>query len=83
VTTSVAMQNTAFVPPAIQVSPGAVVTFTNGDNTAHNVTFNSGGATNIGDFTTGSRTTTMTTAPGTYSYRCTIHAGMNGTITVQ
>src|SRR3954462_2353155 len=38
-TTSVLMQGTAFTPPAIQVSPGAIVTFTNQDGILHNATF--------------------------------------------
>jgi plastocyanin len=83
-TTSVAMVNSAFVPPAISVSPGAVVTFTNNDNnTAHNVTFTSTAIGATPDYNSGARTLTMPTATGTYPYRCTLHAGMSGTVTVQ
>ena len=85
VTTAVTMTGLTFSPRAIQVSPSATLTFTNNDvGTAHNVTFAAGaGITNIGDFTTGARTTTAPSAPGTYNYQCTNHAGMSGTITVQ
>jgi plastocyanin len=84
VTTAVAMQNIAFTPPSIQVSPGATVTFTNNDvGTAHNVTFAAGSAPNIGDFSSGSKTTTAPSTPGTYTYQCTNHAGMSGVIKVQ
>ncbi len=83
VTTSVAMSGSSFSPQAIQVSPSAVVTFTNNDNTAHNVTFTQSGIANITDFSTGSKTTTMPTTPGDYNYRCTIHSGMTGTVKVQ
>jgi len=83
-TTSVNLSNSSFTPAAIVVSKGAVVSFTNQDNTAHNVTFNgTDGGTNIADFATGTKTSTMPNTAGTYSYRCTIHAGMNGTVTVQ
>ena len=82
-TTSVTLQNTAFNPPDIRVSPSAVVTWTNQDNTTHNVTFASPLVGNSGDFSTGSKSITMPAAAGTYNYRCTIHAGMSGTVQVQ
>ncbi len=82
-TTSVSMVGTAFVPPAISVGSGAVVTFTNNDGFAHNATFTNTAIGATPDFSTGSRTLTMPTTAGTYAYRCTIHAGMSGTVTVQ
>ena len=83
VTTSVTMSGLQFKPSAIQVSKSATVTWTNQDNTAHNVTFSDMSVVSIGDFTSGSKSTVMPSTPGTFSYRCTIHPGMNGTITVQ
>ena len=82
-TTSGSMVGTAVVPPAISVGSGAVVTFTNNDGFAHNVTFTNTAIGATPDFSTGSRTLTMPTTAGTYAYRCTIHAGMSGTVTVQ
>jgi plastocyanin len=82
-TTSVNLQNSTFTPSAIVVSPSAVVTFTNSDGISHNVNFASTAITSIGDWASGDRTATMPVAPGTYSYTCTIHAGMNGTVKVQ
>jgi plastocyanin len=82
-TTSVTMRNIAFNPPAIVVSPGATVTFTNEDGFGHTVVFSSGGVTSIGEFSTGSRTANMPTAAGTYNYHCSLHGGMEGTVTVQ
>jgi plastocyanin len=82
-TTAVAMQNTSFTPPDIQVSPGATVTFTNKDGFDHNVTFSNAAIASIGNFATGARTTTMPATPATYAYHCTIHSGMTGTVTVQ
>ena len=81
-TTSVTMQSTAFTPTAIQVSPGAVVTWTNNDNFQHTVTFD-GTVGAIAAYSTGAKTLTMPTTTGTYPYHCTIHAGMAGTVTVK
>ena len=82
-TTNVSLRNLAFSPRAIQVSPGATVDFTNNDGIAHNITFSSTLVTGAGDFAAGSRAVVMPTTPGTYAYHCTIHAGMNGSVTVQ
>ena len=77
------MVGLSFSPTAILVSKGATVTWTNQDNTAHNVTFADGTIKSIADFTTGTQSTTMPQTAGTYTYRCTIHSGMNGTVIVQ
>ena len=82
-TTSVGMQNDLFDPSAIVVSPSAVVTFTNNDGIAHNVIFDNQNIASITDWKSGARSTMMPATPGTYSYSCTIHAGMSGTIKVQ
>ncbi len=81
-TTAVNLSGNAFSPGVIRVTPGATVTFTNLDGINHNLTFTSGGITSVGNFSTGSRQVAMPTAPGTYDFRCTIHAGMNGSVQV-
>ena len=83
VTTSVTIANTAFSPASIEVSSGAVVTFTNTDAIAHNVTFASAGIGGTGDFSSGAKTLAMPTAAGVYTYKCTIHASMAGSVTVK
>lgn len=82
VTTSVNLTGNAFSPPAIQVSPGATVTYTNLDGIDHNVTFSSTAITSTGNFSTGAKAVVMPTAAGTYAYHCTIHSGMNGSVVV-
>ena len=82
-TTAVSMRGFAFDPSAIVVSPGATVTFTNLDGTDHNVTFDNATIGGSGNFATGTTSMTMPAATGTYAYRCTLHAGMSGTVTVQ
>lgn len=77
------IQNFAFHPATLKVAPGAVVTVTNADSTAHTVT-----ATGSKTFDTGTiapgKTATFTApkAPGSYPYICTIHPFMKGTLTV-
>lgn len=82
-TTSVTLQGSAFVPPAIVVAPSATVTWTNSDGFDHNVTFASTAIVSIGNFSSGARTAAMPAAVGTYTYRCTIHPGMNGSVKVE
>ena len=77
------MSGLQFRPAAIVVSKGATVTWANQDNLAHNVTFSDGTITSIGDFSSGSKSTVMPATAGTYTYQCTIHPGMNGTVTVE
>src|SRR5215831_2490717 len=68
-TTSVSMSGLQFKPSAILVSKGATVTWTNQDNIAHNVTFSDASVSSIGDFSSGSKSTTMPSTAGTFSYR--------------
>jgi plastocyanin len=83
VTTAVTLTGSAFSPSAIQVAPGAVVSFTNQDNIIHNVRFTNTAIQSLGDFSSGTQSATMPTATGTYDYQCTHHGGMNGTVTVK
>ena len=72
-----------------QFSPANAVVARNGTVTwtfaiLHNVTWDNPATSpaNIGDTSTGSVSRTFATA-GTFTYHCTIHGGMNGTVTVQ
>ena len=62
---------------------GATVTFSWAGGVTHNVTWGTTPASvsNSGDKSSGTFQVTLNTA-GTYNYHCTIHAGMNGSITV-
>lgn len=83
-TTAVDMKNLAFTPAAIKVASGATVTWTNQDGTAHNVTFDGGAVPASGTINAGTnKALTMPTAAGTYTYKCTFHAGMSGSVVVQ
>jgi plastocyanin len=83
-TTSLTVGNNFFSPTPDTV-PAGVVTFTwSTPSNGHNVTWSTGPAplpTNSN--TQNSGTYQATLKNGTYSYHCTVHPGMNGTIIVQ
>jgi plastocyanin len=83
VTTNVSVSNNAFAPDFIQVSPGATVTWTWSESGNHNVTFADASITDIGNQTSGAHTSVMPSATGDYTYQCTNHVGMNGSVRVQ
>jgi plastocyanin len=86
--TSTASQNTvtmkglAFNPSALTINKGANVTWTNDDSTTHTVTSDTG-AFESGNLSPGNSFTHQFNETGTFSYHCTIHPSMIGTITVQ
>jgi plastocyanin len=80
-----------FSPLALTVTAGTTVAWQNDAGTPHNATWNDAagrsaalagdGTGDITDFSAGSHTRMFTTA-GVYGFKCTIHPGMNGTLTV-
>ncbi len=79
---SVAIGKFAFAPNSITVKAGQAVTFTNNDPVAHTSTSADGGW-DSGEIPAGSSYTTMLQQPGTYTYHCSIHPFMQGTVIVQ
>jgi plastocyanin len=81
-TNAVGVSDDFFSPSSIQVSPGTTVTWTWASTAAlHNVTFGDGVASaTVGANATYSRT--FATA-GTFSYLCTLHGGMTGSVLVK
>lgn len=81
-----------FSPATLTVPVGTTVTWRNDAATFHNVTWDDAtgrnaaqagdGTGNIDQFSTGSHTRRFNTA-GTFGFKCTIHPGMDGTLTVQ
>lgn len=69
-----------FSPETAFITAGGTVTWTFA--TTHNVVFGTGGPANIGDTSSGSVSRTFPNA-GTFTYRCTIHTGMSGSIEVK
>lgn len=83
-TTALTVSNNVFSPTPDTVSAGQVTfSWVNASN-SHNVTWLTGpGALPANSSTMTSGTYNATLAAGTYTYHCTIHAGMGGTIVVQ
>ena len=82
---AVSLKNTAFNPSSVVVQTGGTVTWTWNDGIDHNVTFTSGPTprpADSGTMATGTYSPPPFTTPGTYGYHCTIHGGMDGTVTV-
>ncbi len=88
-TVSINIQNFAFNPATITLVVGInnTVTWTNLDSTTHTVTSTSvpSGAQSFssGNLNAGGTFTNAFTVPGTYSYHCSIHTYMIGTIIVK
>ncbi|HEY2592729.1 MAG TPA: cupredoxin domain-containing protein [Chloroflexota bacterium] len=79
--TTVSIASFAFAPKTVTVSPGQSVTFTNNDSVAHTATSSTWDS---GDIEPGaSYSLTAPSTPGTYTYHCSIHPFMTGTLIVQ
>jgi OOP family OmpA-OmpF porin len=70
-----------YAPTPLTVAAGTTVTFGNNDGTSHTATADNG-AWNV-SLAPGQTGTAKLTTPGMYTYHCTIHAFMTGTIVVQ
>ena len=81
---SITVSNNSFRPTPDTAQAGAVTfTWVNATN-SHNVTWDTGPGTlpaNSTTQTTGTHQVTL--QQGTYTYHCTVHTGMNGTIVVE
>ena len=84
----VAMRNIAFEPADITVKKGGKVTWTNEESAEHDVTKTGGPGPRFtsgrpGGMSKGDRFTHVFTMPGKFSYVCTVHPNMKGTVTVR
>jgi plastocyanin len=76
---NVSIQNSAYNPASVQISTGDTVKWMNMDSTAHTVT---GSIFKSGNINKGQSYQFQFTKPGTYSYTCSIHPTMKGTVIV-
>jgi plastocyanin len=86
--TQVTMKNTQFEPKSVTVKKGGTVEWTNEDSVGHDVTKESGpGPTfksgSAGGMSKGDTYEQTFTTPGQVKYVCTVHPGMEGTVTVK
>ena len=80
---AVKISNFKFAPATLTVKPGARVTVTNGDSTAHTATADDGQSFDTGTLAPGASHAITVTKPGSYTYHCSIHPFMKGTIVVK
>jgi plastocyanin len=81
--TVIARAGNAFDPASLTVAVGTTISFTF-ESTGHNVTFDAVNGRPADIPTTANSTVTRAFGTaGTFTYRCTIHSGMNGTVIVQ
>jgi plastocyanin len=82
---SIAIKNFAFDPSSLTVKSGTVVTWVNQDGAPHTIVSDSGSpaAFSSDSLSTGASYKFTFTLPGTYTYHCSIHPSMKGTIIVQ
>jgi plastocyanin len=78
----VAVQDNTFTPGDIKVKSGDTVTFTNDGGVTHTVTATDGADFDSGPLAPGKTFSFVAAGHGKISYVCTIHPGMQGTITV-
>jgi hypothetical protein len=91
-TNTFCLLSSSFSPKALTVAVGTVVSWQNDLGVAHNVIWDTAagrtaatagdGSGDMGNFTAGTHTRAMAAA-GVFGFHCTIHPGMNGTVTVQ
>jgi plastocyanin len=80
---TISMHDLRFHPAHVSVKVGQRVTWTNDDTVDHNVTAKSGAKFMSQAFGGGGKYTYTPRSPGTITYVCTLHPGMNGTLVVK
>jgi len=78
-TETVSISNSSFAPPSLNIKAGTKVVWKNEDSLPHTVTFDGFGSQTLNQNDQYEYTFSQT---GTYSYKCSIHPSMQGTVTV-
>ncbi|HEX3550657.1 MAG TPA: cupredoxin domain-containing protein [Candidatus Elarobacter sp.] len=76
------IRDDAFVPATMTVAPGTTVTFVNDDDDAHTATADDASWDSEG-LNQGQKWTHAFAKAGKYTYHCTVHPMMHGTIVVK
>lgn len=82
-TTAISIKDFAFSPASKTISKGTKVTWTNNDSVPHTVTSNNKNGPKSQSLNKGSKYSFTFKKTGTFSYYCSIHPSMKGTITVK
>ena len=82
---AIAIKNFAFSPSTLTVTPGTTIVWTNQDSTPHQVVSDAGSPVAFSSETLAKDSSFRFsfTQAGTYTYHCSIHPSMTGTIIVQ
>ena len=80
---AVTIKDFAYAPPNLTVASGTRLTFTNNDSTSHTATSTDQGGFDTGTIEKGQTKSVTVEQPGTYSYICSFHPFMHGTVTVR
>jgi plastocyanin len=78
----VTISNFKFVPPAVTLTQGGKITFTNQDSTEHTATADDGTSFDSGTLKQGQSKTVTFAKAGTFSYHCAFHAFMMAKVVV-
>jgi len=78
---TVVIDNFAYAPQSITVRQGTFILFTNKDYVPHTITADDG-SFDSGTLNPGSTWTGAFNTKGTFTYHCTIHPTMHGTVVV-
>lgn len=81
--TEVSMADIAFDPAEVTVGVGDTVTWTNDDSVDHDVTADSFSSGDPGGMAPGDTFDHAFEEAGTFDYVCTVHPGMEGSVTVE
>lgn len=81
-TAAVTIDNFTFKAPVVTVRPGTTVTWTNGDDIPHTVV-SKDGVFKSKVLDTGDRFSFTFAKPGQFSYFCSLHPHMTGTVIVK
>ena len=77
------IHNFKFSPASLTAKPGAGVTVTNDDSTAHTATADDGHSFDTGTLDNGASRTISVSKSGSYPYHCGIHSFMHGTLVIK
>ncbi len=79
----VTISNFKFEPVSVTVSVGQKLNFVNKDAQGHTATSDNPGAFDSQSIAAGASTPVTLTSPGTYTYHCSFHPFMKGTVVVR
>ena len=82
VSRAASLTNTAYAPNPITIAAGDTVSWTNNDTEAH-TSIGDDGSWNSGTIAPGATFNRTFTSAGTFTYHCSIHPNMIGTVTVR